>query len=120
MKISDQLTEALDGPEDDREETLENADLVPLGPGQRVKVRSKLDGKLVVEGDVVRVNPDTGVVHVRDIGSGTDLQIEVNVEQYDLWVQDQEVVGTSSHGKPLSVYLRPSLPGGRSPATIDV
>jgi hypothetical protein len=107
-------------PQDAPDEVPGESEIVPLNIGQRVKVRSKLDGKLVATGDVTKVIPATGVVVVRDMKSGTDLQISVNADQYEIWIQDEEVVGNSRYGKPLSVYLRPSLPGPYAHRTVDV
>jgi len=68
-------------------------DRVPLSIGQWVEIRSKLTGELVAAGDIMELVPSAGVVRVTDRMSGSDLQIDVDPSEYDVWIVERDVVG---------------------------
>lgn len=92
-------------------EAPEGSSRVPLAVGQQVEVRTKR-GDLVASGYISELNAETRVARVIDRGSGTDLQLDVSPEMYDIWLMDQEPTGqapTSAKQPRLSVHSK--LPG---------
>lgn len=71
------------------------ADVVRLELGQNVEVRTRT-GSLVALGSIMELSVETGVVRVADRESGSDMQVDVDTERYDIWVLDNDV----NHGDP--------------------
>lgn len=110
MSFADQLHEAME----------EESGLIALRPGMKVEVRRHGDNDLVVSGFIETVIPATRTVCVRDRKSGTDLQVDVDVDRYNVWVLDQDITGKAPFPRATTLYLRPSKPGaftGGRPAT---
>ena len=85
---------------------LRKASRIRLSPGQRVIIRTK-DGVRVEEGTIASVDPATGTVRVETGKSGADLQIDVDVERYDLWVQSPPKMKLGRPVQSTTVYIRP-------------
>jgi len=88
---------------------LRKASRIRLAPGQRVIIRTK-DGARVEEGYISVIDASTGTVRVETDKAGADLQIDVDVERYDLWVQPPPEM-RARLGRQVSLYVRPSSPG---------
>lgn len=82
----------------------------PLVIGQHVVIRNH-EGSRIGEGYIENLYPDKRSVRIRDSVSGADLQVEVNLDDYDLWVQDDEIPGSARFGRDRTAYIRPSSPG---------
>lgn len=78
-----------------RETDRECADVVRLQLGQNVEVRTR-SGSLVAVGCIMELNVETGVVRVADRESGSDMQVDVDTDLYDVWVID----GEANRGDP--------------------
>jgi hypothetical protein len=89
----------------------EAAESIALRPGQKVEVRRIGDGDLVVAGFIEEVIPDVRTIRVRDRSSGTDHQVDVDVDRYEVHVFDQDITGKAPHPPQTTLYLRPSRPG---------
>lgn len=90
---------------------------VPLGVGQNVEVRTK-SGELVAVGSVQELVPKIRAVRIADQQSGSDLQIELDPEMYDVWVVPTPVVGdaptpTESPGLSVNPHRPGAYTGGR-------
>jgi hypothetical protein len=96
-------------PEVEREE----GERVPLYLGQAVVVRTKA-GERVIEGHIEEMLPETGVVRVRDRSAGTDVQVDLDPEVYDLWIKEVEPEGRAPSPAEATIYVRSSRPGAYS------
>lgn len=77
---------------------------VQLFPGLIVKVRTK-DGRLVMDGRITDVEPSTGTVRVQNDVGGADLQVDVDLKRYTIFVV--EPLGQVSQFPPEeTVYAR--------------
>lgn len=74
-------------------------DRVILALGQDVEVRTT-EGQLVVAGTIQELNQETGSVRVVDRSSGTDNQVDVDPELYEIWVNPHDALGTGGKGTP--------------------
>lgn len=90
---------------------------VPLRVGHRVQVQTKA-GRPVADGYIEGIFKETGIVRVRDVASGSDVQMDVDPYHYDIWVRDQEVAGDAPKGgRPKGRYFqRPSKHGAHTGA----
>lgn len=86
------------------------AEPVGLQLGANVIVRTKA-GVQVAEGWIEEVLGEARVVRVRDQSSGTDFQIDVDPDRYDIWVKDTGVMGDAPRPEQKTNYTRPSRPG---------
>lgn len=96
---------------------LRKASRIRLAPGQHVIVRT-LDGARVEEGYISSVDASTGTVRVETDKAGADLQIDVDIERYDIWVQPPPEM-RAKLGRQVSLYVRPSSPGVYSNVSFD-
>lgn len=80
--LSKALTDAM------RETDRTCAEVVRLQLGQSVEVRTR-SGSLVAVGSIMELNVETGVVRVADRESGSDMQVDVDTQLYDVWVLDR-------------------------------
>lgn len=103
MKLSEALDDALadDG----------DSGRIALGIGQRVEVRTKA-GELVAVGEIQEIAPATHTVRIADRDSGSDMQLVVDPDMYDVWVVDMDIVGDAPTPsvKP-TLGVKPSRPG---------
>ena len=92
-------------------EVPEGASRVPLAVGQQVEVRTK-KGDLIATGYISELNTETRVARVIDRGSGTDLQLDVTPDLYDIWLMDPEPTGLApTPAKPARLSVHSKLPG---------
>ena len=92
-------------------EVPEGASRVPLAVGQQVEVRTK-KGDLIATGYISELNTETRVARVIDRGSGTDLQLDVTPDLYDIWLMDQEPTGQApTPAKQPRLAVHSKLPG---------
>jgi hypothetical protein len=106
--LAKQLAEAVREPE---EETSEDSERVRLDLGQFVEVWTR-SGKLVITGTIQELSPRTRTVRVADTGSGTDVQIDVDPDMYEVWVMDMIVPGEApTPSKQPETNLRGTNPG---------
>lgn len=90
---------------------------VPLAMGQEVEVRT-VGGDLVVSGVIYELNGETGSVRVVDASSGTDHQVYVDPDLYEVWVKPQDIPGKAGAGEPdlapsINPHKRGVYQGGR-------
>lgn len=62
---------------------------VVLAIGQHVVVRTK-KGVDVTRGIIRDVHPVLGAIRVQDLSGGSDLQVDVGIKNYDLFVQPDD------------------------------
>jgi len=106
--LAEQLDRAMQEPES---ETSEDTERVRLGIGQFVEVRTR-EGELVITGTIKELSPLTRTVRIADTGSGSDVQIDVDPQLYDIWVKDWDVVGDApTPSKQPGFNARGSTPG---------
>ncbi len=74
-------------------------EVTPLVLGASVVVRTK-DGVAVAEGYIEDILDETRIVRVRDTSSGSDVQVDVDPDRYDIWILDPDVVGDSPDPEP--------------------
>lgn len=97
MSLSKQLEEA-------------TAEKVPLMPGQLVTVRTR-KGKKLATGRIVEVDEALGTVRVTDDTSGSDMQVDVDPDRYEVWVKPPPDTDQVRLGRIKTLYVRPSMPG---------
>jgi len=86
------------------------AERVRLMPGQLVVVRTR-QGKKLAQGRIVEVDEALGVVRVTDDTSGSDMQVDVDTERYEVWVRPPPDTDQVRLGRIKTLYVRPSFPG---------
>lgn len=89
MRLSEQLADAVER--------------VGIYVGQLVVVLTR-DGEKVGEGTVEGVDVERGLVRIRDLSSGTDIQFDVDTSLYDLWIQ-RSTAPIATGGAPQSVVV---------------
>lgn len=93
-------------------EAPEGATRVPLAVGQQVEVRTRRTGELIATGYISELDTETRVARVIDRGSGTDLQLDVDPDMYDIWLQDEGPTGTApTPAKQPRLSVHSKLPG---------
>ena len=100
MKLSQQLYES----------TLQKkANKIVLKPGYLATVKTK-NGQIVVKGRITEIDKNLGVVRITDASSGTSVQIDVDIDRYDIWIK---MPGENQKRNPQAhaVNIRPSQPG---------
>lgn len=90
---------------------------VPLAVGQKVEVRTP-EGQLIVGGVIHELSVETGSVRVVDAMSGTDHQVDVDPDLYEVWVMPVAVPGDAGGGRPekapaVNPHRRGAYDGGR-------
>jgi hypothetical protein len=98
MTLSRQLQEAV------------ASEKVRLMPGQLVTVKTR-DGKTLASGRIVDVDEAMGYVRVTDDTTGADLQVDVDLERYEVWVKPPPDTDIVRLGTLKTLYVRPSFPG---------
>lgn len=99
--LSEQLSEAVQ----------DGTERVRLMVGQFVEVRTH-GGDLVITGTIQQMFNDIGVIRVADMGSGSDVQIDVDPKEYEIWVIDMPVPGNApTPSKQPEVNFKGSNPG---------
>jgi hypothetical protein len=94
-------------------EQLANATKIAIAPGQRVVVVAE-DGSRVVEGFVIDVDPERGLVRVQcqstNYGVGNVINVDVDTTKYTLLVHPPDEM-IPRYGAQRTRYIRPSTPG---------
>jgi len=108
MSLAEQLARAVWEPQ---EPLPKNAEKVRLGIGQFVEVRTRA-GELVITGTIQQLNPRTHTIRVADLGSGSDVQVDVDPRMYDVWVRDVQIPGGApTPSRQPELNLRGANPG---------
>lgn len=114
--FSEQLYRAL-FEEDQEPQELEfpdEADRTLLRVGQQVEVRTK-EGEFIAVGHISELDKDTGYARVVDNSSGTDLNVDVDPEFYDMWLTgegaDEPERKDDPRGGKNSLSVNPRKPG---------
>jgi hypothetical protein len=81
MSLSGQLNEAIGS-----KRLEEAADRIVLAIGQMVSVRTKRNVTVIGRGRVTDVDRATGIIRVQDIVSGTTLEVDVDPNEYAVWI----------------------------------
>jgi len=84
----------------------EAAERVNLMAGQLVTVRSKKGKNIIKHGRITQVDPAIGVVRVRDVSSGTTLEVDVDPEKYLVWVVPPPDMEKSRLDRVKDLYVR--------------
>lgn len=113
--FSEQLYQAMFEDQEPRElEFPGEADRTLLRVGQQVEVRTK-DGEFIAIGHISELDQDTGFARVVDNSSGTDLNVDVDPELYDVWLTgdgaDEPETKDDSRAGRNSLSVNPRKPG---------
>ena len=104
MRLAEELADAMEDDDVD-------GDRVALGIGQRVEVRTKR-GELVAVGQIQELAMATHTIRIADRDSGSDMQLDVDPDVYDVWVVSLDVVGDApTPGVRPTLGVKPSRPG---------